>query len=122
MEYAGKVTDTLVTSDGENLYTHPHWKANSSITYLRGPFTGTLRWRYIASMGNLDSPGSVVPDINYFDIDLHYAVNSRVTLSGGINNLTDQSPPFISTLELRTDAATYDVIGRTFYVGAKARF
>jgi outer membrane receptor protein involved in Fe transport len=122
VDYAGKITDTLVTSDGENLYTHPHWKANSSLTYNRGPFSGTLRWRYIGSMTNMDLPGSVVPSMNYFDIEIHYIFDKRLTLSAGINNIADQAPPFISTLELRTDAATYDVIGRTFYVAAKMKF
>ncbi len=122
VDYAGKVTDALVTSDGENLYTHPHWKVNSALTYERGPFAGTLRWRYIGSMANLDLPGAGVPAMNYFDIDGHYAFTKRLTVSAGINNLADQSPPFISTLELRTDAATYDVIGRTWYIAAKVRF
>jgi iron complex outermembrane receptor protein len=121
-QYAGVVTDGLVTADGENLYTHPRWKANTSLSYNNGPFTGTLRWRYIDGLGNLDAPGSRVPSVSYFDIDAHYTFNHRWTLSAGINNLADQGPPFIGTLELRTDAATYDVIGRTFYVGAKARF
>lgn len=122
VEYSGKVTDGLVTSDGENLYSHPHWKANSSITYNKGPFTGSLRWRYIGGMDNLDLPGSRVSAVNYFDIDAHYAVKKDWVLSAGINNLADQGPPFISTLELRTDAATYDVIGRTWYVAAKVKF
>jgi outer membrane receptor protein involved in Fe transport len=122
VQYAGKITDGLVTSDGENLYTHPHWKANSSLTYNNGPFTGAVRWRYIGSMDNLDLPGSVVPSVSYFDIDAHYAIRKDWVLSAGLNNITDQSPPFISTLELRTDAATYDVIGRTWYIAAKVKF
>jgi iron complex outermembrane recepter protein len=83
---------------------------------------GTLRWRYIGGMANMDLPGSAVPAVSYFDIDAHYLFNKSLTLSAGINNIADQAPPFISTLELRTDAATYDVIGRTFYVAAKMKF
>ena len=121
-EYAGGVSDTLVTSDGENLYSHPKWKANTSLTYSRGGASGTLRWRYIGGMANLDSPGSTVPAVSYFDFDAHYAINKRLSLSAGINNIGDKSPPFIGTLELRTDAATYDVIGRTWYLAAKFRY
>ncbi|MGA0600201.1 TonB-dependent receptor plug domain-containing protein [Caulobacter sp. KR2-114] len=121
-EYAGQVSDGLVTSDGENLYTHPRWKANSSLTYSRGPFTGAVRWRYIGGMNNLDAPGSLVPATSYFDIEAHYAFGKRLILSAGINNLADQAPPFIGTLELRTDAATYDVIGRSWYIAAKFKF
>src|SRR6185437_12733393 len=109
--YAGKITDGLVTSDGENLYSHPRWKLNSSVTYSNGPFTGALRWRYVGGMGNMDLAKSAVPAISYFDIDAHYTFKNRLTLSAGINNVADQAPPYISTLELRTDAASYDVIG-----------
>ncbi|MDE1918183.1 MAG: TonB-dependent receptor [Sphingomonadales bacterium] len=120
--YAGAISDTLVTADGENLYAHPRWKANSFVTYNNGPFTGTLRWRYIGGMANLDAPGSSVPSVSYFDLDAHYTFDKRITISAGVNNLGDKSPPFIGTLELRTDAATYDVVGRSFYMAAKVKF
>lgn len=119
--YAGGISDTFVTSDGENLYSHPHWKANSYLSYLNGPFIGTLRWRYIGHMLNLDDQTQRVPAVSYFDADVHYTFDHRFTLSAGIINITDKQPPFIHTLELRTDAATYDVVGRTWFVGAKVR-
>lgn len=43
VQYAGGISDTLVTTDGENLYTHPRWKANTSLGYSNGPFSGNLR-------------------------------------------------------------------------------
>jgi outer membrane receptor protein involved in Fe transport len=43
-------------------------------------------------------------------------------ISAGFNNITDKAPPFVSGQPLTTDSATYDIIGRTFFVGAKARF
>ncbi|MFA5964871.1 MAG: TonB-dependent receptor [Sphingomonas sp.] len=122
VEYAGGISDTLVTSDGENLYTHPHWKANTSLGYSNGPFNGTVRWRYIGKMANLDAPGTTVPGVSYFDFDAHYALNKHLTLSAGVNNIGDKAPPYIGSLELRTDAATYDVIGRTWYVAARVKF
>jgi outer membrane receptor protein involved in Fe transport len=120
--YAGAISDTFVTSDGENLYSHPRWKANSYLSYLNGPFIGTLRWRYIDHMANLDDRAQRVPAVSYFDADVHYTFDHRFTVSAGVTNITDKKPPFIGTLELRTDAATYDVIGRTWFVGAKLRF
>lgn len=122
VNYAGKITDSLVTSDGENLYTHPRWKLNSALTYSNGPFSGAFRWRYIGAMGNMDDPSAPVPAVSYFDLDVHYTFKNNLQLSAGINNLTDRDPPFIHTLELRTDAATYDVIGRTWYIAAKMKF
>ena len=120
--YAGAISDTFVTSDGENLYSHPRWKANSYLSYLNGPFIGTLRWRYIGQMNNLEMRPNEVPAVSYFDVDAHYTIDHRFTISAGITNITDKKPPFIGTLELRTDAATYDVVGRTWFVGAKVRF
>jgi outer membrane receptor protein involved in Fe transport len=122
VQYAGAISDTLVTTDGENLYSHPTWKANTSLGYSNGPFSANLRWRFIGGMNNLDAPGTTVPAVSYFDVDAHYTFNKRFTLSVGINNIADKSPPFIGSLELRTDAATYDVIGRTWYAAIKAKF
>jgi len=122
VQYAGGISDTLVTTDGENLYTHPRWKANTSLGYSNGPFNANLRWRFISGMNNLDAPGTTVPAASYFDVDAHYTFAKRFTLSVGINNIADKSPPFIGSLELRTDAATYDVIGRTWYAAIKAKF
>ncbi|MDE2043474.1 MAG: TonB-dependent receptor, partial [Alphaproteobacteria bacterium] len=59
---------------------------------------------------------------SYFDADFHYKLNKTFTLSVGMNNIADKAPPYIGTLELRTDAATYDVVGRTWYADIKAKF
>ena len=122
VEYAGGISDTLVTSDGENLYAHPRWKANSAVAYTHGPLNVELRWRYIGKMANLDDATAKVPAVSYFDFDGHYVFRDRYTLSVGMNNLMDRKPPYIGTLELRTDAATYDVVGRTWYAALKAKF
>ena len=122
VEYAGGMSDTLVTSDGENLYAHPKWKANSSVTYTHSALSGSLRWRYIGKMTNLDDATSKVPAVSYFDFDGHYKFAERYTLTVGMNNILDRKPPYIGTLELRTDAATYDVVGRTWYTALKAKF
>ena len=119
--YQGAISDTFVTSDGENLYSHPRWKTNSYLTYANSPFSATLRWRYIGHMANLDDPTQPVPAVSYFDADFHYAFSDSLTVSAGVNNLANKSPPFIGTLELRTDAATYDVIGRTWYLAARVK-
>ena len=119
--YQGAISDTFVTSDGENLYSHPRWKTNSYLTYANSPFTATLRWRYIGNLANLDDATKPVPAVSYFDADFHYKFSDALTVSAGVNNLTNKSPPYIGTLELRTDAATYDVIGRTWYLAAKVK-
>lgn len=121
-QYAGGISDTLVTSDGENLYSHPHWKANSAINYTNGKFATAIHWRYIGAMANLDDSTQPVPAVSYFDFEAHYKFNANYSIGIGVNNITNKSPPFIGTLELRTDAATYDVIGRTWHASIKAKF
>ncbi len=108
--------------------THPTWKANTNLTYASGPFSITGRWRYIDKMIHSDrvanaastTPG--VPAYSYFDANFQFYVDKRFTFGAGVNNLTDKTPPFISAAPLTTDAATYDVVGRSFYVSVKARF
>jgi outer membrane receptor for ferrienterochelin and colicin len=66
------------------------------------------------------TPG--VPTYNYFDIDAHWAVIDHLELVAGLTNIGDKGPPFVSGQPLTTDSATYDIIGRTYYVGFKAKF
>ena len=71
----------------------------------------------------MDGPGSSdpgVPAYSYFDLDAHWHPVEAIEVTAGINNLSDKGPPRVAGAPLLTDAATYDVIGRTYYVGLKA--
>jgi iron complex outermembrane recepter protein len=73
----------------------------------------------------MDGPGSGdpgVPAYNYFDLDAHYQPTSHIQITAGLTNLFDKGPPRVAGAPLLTDAATYDVVGRTYYVGVKATF
>lgn len=107
---------------------HPEWKINTSLTYRRDSASATLLWRYISRQVHADllaNPASTTPAIpayNYLDFNAQFEVAERFTLGLGVTNLTDKAPPFISASPLTTDAATYDVIGRTFFASIKAKF
>jgi iron complex outermembrane recepter protein len=124
LDYAGSIGNTQVSPE----MAHPHWKANTAFGYSIGPVTTTLHWRYIAAMKHQDlvvdptstTPG--VPTYNYFDFDAHWAVVDHLELTAGLTNIGDKGPPFVSGQPLTTDSATYDIIGRTYYVGFKAKF
>src|SRR6266404_1744930 len=124
LDYAGSIGNTQVSPE----MAHPHWKANTGFGYSIGPVTTTLHWRYIAAMKHQDlvvdststTPG--VPTYNYFDIDAHWAVMDHLELVAGLTNIGDKDPPFVSGQPLTTDSATYDIIGRTYYVGFKSKF
>ena len=108
--------------------THPTWKANTSLTYANGPLSITGRWRYIDKMIHSDKVANAasttlgVPAYSYFDANLQLVVDKRFTFGAGLNNITDKAPPFISAAPLTTDAASYDVVGRSLYVSVKAKF
>jgi outer membrane receptor protein involved in Fe transport len=124
LDYAGSIGNTQVSPE----MAHPHWKANTAFGYSIGPVTTTLHWRYIAAMKHQDvvvDPTATTPGVgtyNYFDIDAHWAVMDHLELVAGLTNIGDKGPPFVSGQPLTTDTATYDIIGRTYYVGFKSKF
>lgn len=127
--YAGAVADTstALAADGSSIsdLSHPKWKAITTLGYAVGPVSAALHWRYISGMTDLlDGVGSGdprVPAYNYFDLDAHWQVTHNIMLTAGVTNLTDKAPPRIAGAPLLTDAATYDVVGRTYFVGIKAK-
>jgi outer membrane receptor protein involved in Fe transport len=124
LDYAGSIGFGGVGGD----ISHPSWKANTSLTYSVGGLSISGRWRYIGSMIHSDlvaNPASTTPGVpayNYFDANIHYTIDERFTLGAGVVNITDKAPPFVSAAPLTTDAAQYDVVGRSFYVTLRARF
>jgi iron complex outermembrane recepter protein len=124
LDYAGSIGNAQVSPE----ISHPHWKANTTLGYAVGPVSAALHWRYIASMKHQDqvvdptatTPG--VPAYSYFDLEAHWAVYDHIDLSAGMTNLFDKGPPFVSGQPLTTDTATYDIIGRTYYMGVTAKF
>jgi outer membrane receptor protein involved in Fe transport len=124
LDFAGSIGNAEVSPE----ISHPRWKANTAFGYGIGPFSAALHWRYIASMKHQDqvvdptasTPG--VPAYSYFDLDAHWNVMDHLELTAGMTNLFDKAPPFVSGQPLTTDTATYDIIGRTYYVGFKSKF
>ncbi len=124
LDFAGSIGNAQVSPE----ISHPHWKANTALGYGIGPVSAALHWRYIASMKHQDqvvdptatTPG--VPAYSYFDLDAHWAALDQLELTAGVTNLFDKAPPFVSGQPLTTDTATYDIIGRMYYVGFKAKF
>jgi outer membrane receptor protein involved in Fe transport len=124
LDYVGSIGNSAVSPQ----ISHPRWKANTTLGYAVGPVQTALHWRFIDKMKHQDlvaNPAATtrgVPAYNYFDVDVHWAVREGLDLSAGLTNLTDKGPPFVSGQPLTTDSATYDIIGRTWYVAVKARF
>ncbi|MDE2306562.1 MAG: TonB-dependent receptor [Gammaproteobacteria bacterium] len=122
-DYAG----TLVATSASPDLAHPRWKANTAIGYSVGRLRAALRWRLVGAMADWvpsegpTAAGPHVPPYHYFDLDGHWQLAARVELRAGVTNLFDKAPPVVVGAPLYTDAATYDAVGRTWYLGFTAR-
>ncbi|MBS0333323.1 MAG: TonB-dependent receptor, partial [Proteobacteria bacterium] len=124
LDYAGTIGNGQIDPVA---ISRPHWKSNLYVGYDHGPVTAGVTWRYIGKMENAANVGVAsgtavgVPSVSYIDLNLKYRINAKLELWGTVTNLTDKTPPVYPAVG-STDAATYDVIGRAFTVGLKARF
>jgi iron complex outermembrane recepter protein len=122
LDYAGTIGNNQISG-----FSHPRWKANTTLTYTLGNVQVGARWRYIAEMENalnvnssVVSPG--VPAYSYFDLFASYSPKKGLNFMAGMNNLTNKQPPYYTTTSPYTDSSTYDVIGRAFYVRGSVKF
>lgn len=108
--------------------TLPEWKFNTRFSWQYEDVSLSLRWAYIDGVTDpaADVAGGEIGEIDaysYFYLNGSWAVTEQFELFGGIDNLFDKDPPrYASGFQYQTDPSTYDVIGRFFYVGARARF
>jgi hypothetical protein len=124
--FAGNTDQPVLDGPGGT----PHWKVNSSITFQNGLFQASLTGRYVG--GGAITRDDVTLDDNHvngrFYLDLSTEVpvwklngGSRVALFGVIQNLLDNDPPFTG-YQFQTARQLYDVIGRQYTLGIRARF
>jgi outer membrane receptor protein involved in Fe transport len=120
--------------------TLPAYKTNTRVTYDSGPLVVSLQWLWIDSMEfaffeyGLDLfgiPKDIInpsilgaPSRSYFSLSFGYEINDSFEIYAGVNNLTDTQPPLLATgqVQANTDPSVYDVFGRRYYVGLRARF
>jgi len=75
----------------------------------------------------LDRRGNTCDSVNYHNLSVNFAANDNVELFAGIKNLTDEDPCALTQITkygntgLNTSGAIYDVTGRDYYFGIKAR-
>lgn len=117
----------------------PKFQFNQTTMLEAGPATVQLRWRHLSSvtqdaivLGGAPVSSYAVPTItarDYFDLAMGLEVNDMLALRFGIDNLLDKLPPIVgndygTTAENsgNTYPATYDALGRRFFVGATLRF
>ena len=130
-QYAGV---SVVTSNPAG---YPRWRGNLSVDYNNGPLGITVSEQYIHKM-RLDIPGSILPiqfvdnkvnAVFYTDLTVRFTVpkaNGNFEFFTTVNNLFDKKPPLIPGtipgVNLPTNIAVYDFVGRAFTAGVRARF
>ncbi|MEZ5655263.1 MAG: TonB-dependent receptor [Sphingobium sp.] len=117
----------------------PKWRWTQTTTWTKGPVTLQLAWQHLGKLtqdtvafGDALPSDFVVPQIkayDYFDLSGIVDITDNFSLRGGISNLFDKQPPVVGndyggTAENsgNTYPATYDVLGRSFFIGATVKF
>lgn len=110
----------------------PEYKHVAQGSWYWGNLTTSVRWRYIGGVDIEDSLVGSVSDreltidaVNYFDVTFGYDVSETARISVGIQNVTDEEPPTLtstSSEQANTWPATYDPFGRRLFLGANLRF
>lgn len=106
----------------------PEWKALTTFGYSSDSIGFGLRWRYQGAIDDVSAvltPNNVqvgVGAYNLFDLFASYEFESGLALRAGVTNLFDRKLPFVASSQISTDPALYDLVGRSFYLGAKFSF
>ena len=57
-----------------------------------------------------------VDPVLYHDIEAGFKFDSGVTVRAAITNVTDEDPPYLNIAPANTDAATYRLLGRSYFL------
>lgn len=114
----------------------PKYKTSTRFSWMMDSFDVSLLWRYqgaarveSAVAGDFQPEFSSIGAYNYFDLSGGWNFNENVRLSATVANLFDRQPPMLgntigttSENSGNTFPGTYDVIGRYYTIGLRARF
>lgn len=106
----------------------PDFTSLISTRYNRGVFGVGLNLRYIAGFDALEGTTPFrdnIPSEVYAALNANYNLTDKVELYGGVNNVFDAQPTplgFNLAGDANVDPDIYDLIGRRFFVGMRARF
>jgi len=106
----------------------PDYQTLTSFGYSKGPLSASLRWYYLPKMDssaratNPNSTARGVDAYNKWNLVGTYNLSDSMDLRAGITNLLDADIPQVGNSLGSTDSATYDIIGRSYYVGIRMEF
>jgi outer membrane receptor protein involved in Fe transport len=108
------------------------WRANIGIGWSARDFTALWSTRYIHSLRLTDpdgfpgvQPDLEIPAVSYSSFTFGYTLPTATKLQFGVDNMFDKEPPIFyqnNVTNSNTDVATYDTIGRRWYVSVSQKF
>jgi outer membrane receptor protein involved in Fe transport len=115
-----------VVADGN--YLNPRFRATLLTGYSIGKFSALIATRFMSAstydLKQIDNPEAYptnyVPPTLYNDVSMQYRVNEHYRIGFGVKNVTDKKPPLLPATIV--NSTMYDLVGRYFYVTAKADF
>jgi len=128
IQYAGTLGGSGATIDGGGLgRSFPRWKSLLNLSYTLGGARLLVRWRHIDAQRDVVYRDFEVPAVDYFDLGVQAQADAGplagLLVRAGVDNLMDQDPPIYPTWQqANTDPATYDVLGRRYYLNLQYRF
>lgn len=104
----------------------PQWRALTTLSLGYQGASTAIRWRYIGAMADVASVTSATPpagvsSYNLIDVTARFKIREQYELSVGMNNAFNKQPLVVGGVASQTTPTLYDVIGRNFFVGIKAR-
>jgi iron complex outermembrane recepter protein len=99
----------------------PEWRGLGGVGWTRDTWSAryTLQWigSYVDCAFTMEGDPYCgdVPSVFYHDLDASYQWGG-VAIRAGVNNLTDEDPPYLLTGEANTNTATYRLLGRTYFL------
>ncbi len=134
VDYAGTIgakSPIGINTDGAL----PRYKATMTGTWNIGDASLSFRLNYVDAMVNNLAlvgwegfpfgigPVTGTSATTYVDVFGNYAITPNITVRAGINNVADLQPrQYNPSQQDGTDPATYDIVGRRFFVGATVKF
>jgi outer membrane receptor protein involved in Fe transport len=114
----------------------PQFRFVQRSTWTRGPVDLSYNWRYVGGMDAQKDEASAlfgafqsIDAYNYIDLSGVYRLNDNLQFQVSVDNVFDETPPIVGSETGSTSfnsgntfPSLYDVLGRTFQVGAKMTF
>ncbi len=127
LDYTG-ISNGSAAPNGVPPRVTPEWKALTTFGYKSDTLGLGLRWRYQGAVKDASfvlTPANVRPGVdayNLWDMFATIKASEKMSFRFGVNNLLDKGIPVVNSSQTGTDAALYDIIGRSFYMGVKVGF